>query len=302
MDIHEAFYIKLGTGGKWAVESIQTQRLRLGWSGIPLSVVHDGDWERVRELLAKEHTNKSTITADTGRLRDLAESGPEDVWITFHNSRLYWGRLDSLPMEEDHESKFRRLATPWSDTDARGRVLLANQIPGRIAQLQGFRATVCRVGEKEALQRLLMGVTSPEYDDLESARASLIGATVGAIRQLHWKDFEILVDLVFRQAGWRRRSVLGKAMKYADIELEAPITGEAFQVQVKSQADLPEFQNYVAQFDQRGFHRLYFVVHSPTASLASVAPPEGVDLVLPHRLAELVVDHGLTGWLMDKVR
>jgi hypothetical protein len=302
MDFDNAFYIKLGAGGRWAVDSIENQRLRLGWAGIPLADVHAKRWDHIRELLSREHTHKSTISADTQRLHDLAESGPNDVWITFHNSRLYWGRLDDSPMEEDGESKFRRLVAPWRDTDAKNRLLLANQIPGRIAQLQGFRGTVCRVAEREALRRLLAGIASPEFDALDAARVSLTRATEAAIRQLHWKDFEILVDLVFRQAGWRRRTVLGKAMKYADIELEAPITREAFQVQVKSRADLGEFRKYVEQFDGVGFHGLYFVVHSPETDLAAAEPPEGVELVLPSRLAELVVDHGLTGWLSDKVR
>jgi hypothetical protein len=302
MDFNEAFYIKLGTAGKWATDSIQNQRLRLGWAGIPLADIHARRWDRIRELLSKEHTHKPTISADTQRLRDLTESGPDDVWITFHNSRLYWGRLDDSPMEEDGQSKFRRLVAPWRDTDAKGRILLANQIPGRIAQLQGFRGTACRVGDRKGLERLMAGVASSQFDALYAARESLIRATEGAIGLLHWKDFEVLVDLVFRQAGWRRRTVLGKAMKYADIELEAPITREAFQVQVKSRADLSEFQSYVDQFDGRGFQRLFFVVHTPTDALAAADAPEGVDLVLPARLAELVVDHGLTGWLGDKVR
>lgn len=302
MSIREAFYIKLGAGGKWTPESIATDKLRLGWENIPLPLVHSGDWPAIRELLTMEHSNKGTVTIDTERLRDLTTAGPEDVWITFHNSRLFWCQVDASPMAEDHVSKFRRLYRGWSDTDAKGRLLLANQIPGRISQLQGFRGTVCRVSEKEALARLLAGETSIEFDGLFNARSALTMAAGAAIRQLHWKDFEILVDLLFRQAGWRRRTVLGKAMKYSDIELEAPITGDAFQVQIKSRADLREFHEYVAQFDGRGFQRLYFIVHSPSNDLANADAPDHVDLILPERLAELIVDHGLTGWLMDKVR
>ena len=61
---------------------------------------------------------------------------------------------------------------------------------------------------------------------------------------MHWKDFETLVDLLFRQAGWRRLSVLGETMKYADLELEEPITMERYQVQIKSAADLGDFARY----------------------------------------------------------
>lgn len=276
--------------------------MRFGWEAVPLALIHAGDWTAIRRVLGGEHTRKGTVSADTARLRDLATSGPEDVWITFHDSHLYWGRLADSPVEEDAESKFRRLQGPWRCEDAKGRRLRANQIPGRIAQVAGFRGTVCRVAEREALARLLSGQATPQFEALSSAHSALASAVELAIRELHWKDFEILTDLVFRQAGWRRRTVLGKAMKYADIELQAPITREAFQVQIKSQADVSEFEEYVAQFDDTGFRRLYFVVHSPSAELAGASVPENVDLVLPARLAELVVDLGLTDWLMEKVR
>lgn len=58
------------------------------------------------------------------------------------------------------------------------------------------------------------------------ARTALIDEVQGALRELHWKDFETLVDLLFRQAGWRRLSMLGETMKYADLELEEPINHE----------------------------------------------------------------------------
>jgi hypothetical protein len=33
------------------------------------------------------------------------------------------------------------------------------------------------------------------------ARTALIDEVQGALRELHWKDFETLVDLLFRQGG-----------------------------------------------------------------------------------------------------
>ena len=38
---------------------------------------------------------------------------------------------------------------------------------------------------------------------------------VVAITELHWKDFEALVDLNLRHAGWKRESVLGQQAKPA---------------------------------------------------------------------------------------
>lgn len=301
--IEHAFYVKLGARGVWAADSIGHGLLRFGWDGVPLDEIHRGDWAAVRARIATWHKHKPTITADTERLKDLATSTPDDVWVTFHESRLWWCRLAEGRIEQDETSKFRRVLDGWRSSDVRGRELLANQIPGQIAKVQGFRATVCAVAERESLRRLLAGEPSAAYLEIDAARASLVASTAHALRSLHWKDFETLVDLVFRQAGWRRRSVLGASMKYVDLELEEPVTGELYQVQVKARADVPAFEAYVDQFTGGSFRKLYFVVHSPTASLAALNGQRAdVELVLPDRLAALVVDHGLTAWLQERVR
>lgn len=298
-----AFYVKLGARGVWAADSIGHGLLRFGWDGVPLDEMHRGDWAAVRARIAAWHKHKPTITADTERLKDLATSTPEDVWITFHESKLWWCRLAAGPVEQDETSKFRRVVDGWRSSDVRGRELLANQIPSQIAKVQGFRATVCAVAERDTLRRLLAGEPGAAYLEIDAARAALVASIAHALRSLHWKDFETLVDLVFRQAGWRRRSLLGASMKYVDLELEEPVTGELYQVQVKAQADVPTFQAYVDQFAGGAFRRLYFVVSQPTAGLAALAGRTGdVELILPDQLAALVVDHGLTGWVQKRVQ
>ena len=288
LEFSRAFYIKLGARGKWAADSIANGLLRLGWSGIPLAEIHAGDWASIRARLAREHSHKPTVTADTERLRDLAESTSADVWITFHDSRLWWCRLTDASIEEDVVSKFRRVLDSWSATDLAGRPLLANQIPGQIAKVQGFRATVCSVKELDVLRRLLAGEPSTAFQDIDRARKDLVRAVADALHHLHWRDFETLVDLVFQQAGWRRRSMLGASMKYVDLELEEPITGELYQVQIKSRADVAAFEQWADQFAGGAFRKLYFVVHSPTPALAVLQTPRtDVELVLPLSTASL---------------
>jgi hypothetical protein len=306
--IRSAHYIKLGSGGKWAHESIEAGILRFGWFGIPLAEIHAGDWASIRKRLGREHKNKGTVTSDTERLRDLVTSTTADIWITFHNSHLWWGRLSTDAIQEDATSRYRTLAGGWRDTDVSGAPLTISRIPGVIAQLQGFRGTVCSVRDNEALARLVNAKFSPAYKELEASHRRLIKDVQAAIRGLHWKDFEVLVDLVFRQAGWKRRSMLGESMKYVDLELVEPITREAYQVQIKSKATLKQFKNYAEQFSREGFRKLYFVVHSPSSDLGALEnkfddlAEENIELVLPPRLGELVVEAGLVGWVLDKVR
>lgn len=299
----KAHYIKLGAGGKYAHDSIAKGIMRFGWDSIPIAEVRAGDWTSIRRRIAREHRNKSTVTSDTQRLRDLVSSTPDELWITFHDSQLWWGRVNGKPVQEDSVSKFRTLVNGWRNRDVKGRPLTLARVPGAIAQLQGFRGTVCSVREVEALQRLINAEASPAYNRLEASYRQVVEDVQAAIRGLHWKDFEVLVDLVFRHAGWRRRSMLGESMKYVDLELVEPITGEAYQVQVKSKAGVSEFEAYAKAFSAQGFRKLYFVVHSPSDQLDALQHDfEDVELVLPRRLGELVVNGGLATWVMDKVR
>jgi hypothetical protein len=302
VSIQRAFYIKLGKGGAWELNSLATHIMRIGWPNNALADVNAHRWEVIEHKLRAELSHKGTATRDVNALREIVLSSEADVWITFHGSRLWWCRLAEGPVEEDQISKFRRLRGKWSDRDIHGRVLLIADIPGTLSQLQGFRGTVCAVKAADRLERLLNGESSLPHQAVSGARDKLVREVQSAIGELHWKDFETLVDLIFRQAGWRRLSVLGETMKYADLELEEPITAERYQVQIKSAADTADFVRYRDEFKGRGFRKLFFVVHSPTSTLANAESSSTVELVLPARLSAMVVDAGLVSWILAKIR
>jgi hypothetical protein len=276
--------------------------MRIGWVSSSLFDINAHNWEAIQHKLRAELSRKGRAARDANALREIVLSTEADVWITFHGSRLWWCRLAAGPVEEDEVSKFRRVCGAWSDRDVNGRTLLISDIPGLLSQLQGFRGTFCAVRAAERLRRLLNAQSSWPHKAVTQARDTLVGAVQAAIGELHWKDFETLVDLLFRQAGWRRLSVLGETMKYADLELEEPITTERYQVQIKSAADTADFALYRDQFQGRGFRKLFFVVHSPTPSLAKEESSPTVELVLPLRLAGMVVDAGLVSWILAKIR
>ena len=54
------------------------------------------------------------------------------------------------------------------------------------------------------------------------------------IRELHWAEFETLIDLIFTRNGWRRTSLLGGKMPDVDLIVEQPLTCEVAWVQVKT--------------------------------------------------------------------
>lgn len=295
-----AYYIKLGRGDEWAKESLQTGKVRVGWKNIPLQLIRERQWESVRKLINEEMSG-GAATHDFASLKAIVESGPLDVWVTFHDSKLWWCRVQG-EIEKDEVSQYRRVEGFWSDKDVNGQALCTDNISGRLLRVMAYRATICSIRYPDDLRRLLNAERSNEYRAVDAALRNLGKEVEGAIKRLHWKDFELLVDLLFRSAGWRRVSVLGKSVKFTDMNLKEPITGDCYQVQVKSEASLSDFERYRNQFDSRLYRRLYFVVHSPDKSLESATGDEKVQLILAGRLANMVMDAGLVRWLMEKVR
>ena len=302
VEFEHAYYLKLGRGGIWEEDSIATGKARIGYANISLSHILQARWEVILEK-EKQDVASSAATHDFNSLKIFSEAGPETIWVTFHRSKLWWGFLTGS-VQEDGTSKYRDVVGGWRCTDVRGTPLLVGGIGGRLASLQAYRATSCRVHAMEMLRRLLNAEPSPEYNAIDQAKQSLAAGVAEGIQGLHWRDFEILVDLIFRQAGWRRTSVLGETMKFTDLELEESITGDKYQVQIKSRATLADLEEYRGEFASESFRKLYFVVHTPDAALYGFTPScdDQVELVLVDRLAEMVIDGGLVGWLMTKVR
>lgn len=58
IDLTRAFYIKLGRGGAWEVDSIESHKLRLGWSQQLVDDINDGRWEIIELQLRAEHHDK----------------------------------------------------------------------------------------------------------------------------------------------------------------------------------------------------------------------------------------------------
>jgi len=300
-----AYYIKLGRRGKWEEDSISSGKLRLGWSKQSLEDINSNDpkrWARIAKQLRDDKEIAQVATRDLNALRDIVQSTPDDIWVTFHEAKLWWTRLAAGPVEGDEMSKFRRTLHPWKDKAEGGRLLVVNELPGKIARLQGFRGTACSVKEPELLKRVLSGTRSQIASEIASQRASLCDRVAHAIRELHWKDFETLTDLVFRDAGWIRVSVLGQHAKAYDLELREPITGNRYVVQVKSQANRADLDDTAKHFSAVDYRRVFFVVHSPSPDLVKVKKlPPHVEVIPPTRLAELAVGAGLSKWIEDKV-
>lgn len=303
VSFRKAYYIKLGRGGLWEVDAISSGVLRLGWNNQSVDDINARLWHKIdAELKAEQPKKPGVATTDLNRLRDIAESTQDDIWITFHGAKLWWARLALAPVEVDEISKFRRTVSGWSDRAESGQLLVVNDLPGKIAMLQGFRGTACQVKEHQLLERLLSGERSLLAQQIDASAEKLISHLLVAISELHWKDYETLVDLVFRDTGWQRVSVLGQQAKGYDLELRESMTNARYVVQIKSQATLADLIETANQFSAADYRRVFFVVHTPAPDLSnSKQVPEHVELVAPEKLARLALEAGLIGWLKSKV-
>jgi hypothetical protein len=200
------------------------------------------------------------------------------------------------------QSRTRPVIGKWSSADIAGNLLQKSKLSGKLLAVQGFRGTICSVKEADYLVRKINGLTPPEAEDAREALTHLEQKIQAIICRLDWKDFEVLVDLIFRQAGWQRVTELGQTQKTLDLDLLSPITSERFVVQVKAKADLAQFENYQRHFeDMQGYSRFYFVVHTPSFDREHVTMPENSELWLPEDIARLAVKYGLAEWIIDKV-
>ncbi len=294
-----AYYIKLGTGGKWEKDSFARGVLRFGWKHQSVADINAGQWDTIAAQLRSDQ-KPGVASTDLNRLRDITQSTPDDVWIAFSAAKLWWARLKG-PVRVDSISKYRTTVDGWHDKSVTEQLLVLNELPGKLAMLQGFRGTACRVLERELLHRVLAGTRSALAESISASRKALATDLAKAIRELHWKDFETLVDLVFRHTGWERVSVLGQQAKGYDLELREAITDERYVVQIKSKANRADVDNTVAQFSPDDYRRVFFVVHTPGRDLeASMDLPDHVQIVSPAQLAELALAAGLVQWLESK--
>lgn len=296
-------YIKLGIGGSWEQECVRSGIIRYGFNsgvGHRYRMCVDGRWDELRADFLAEGLTPSTATRFTNESRIFFEDRGSTLWITFAGERFLWGFTEpSVPVPHaDTDSVTRRMRDGWQDTDISGAPLLKSNLAGSLTKLAGYRATSCNVDVEDYVLRRINCRVAPEVERGLAALQEVTAATLGMIRLLDPKDFEILVDLVFSTSGWRRQGVVGKTQKTLDLDLMLPSTGERAFVQVKSRTSPGELADYISRLDAADeYTRMFYVYH--TGDVATNDPH--VVLIGPERIAEMVVEAGLSGWVLRKV-
>jgi hypothetical protein len=304
----DARYIKLGTGGRLAETCIAQGVIRLGFDGVPHQACLAGDWEAVHQALRKPGKFSGAATNQTQQIEDFYTLGADMLWITFWDGRLWWAFAETGVMcdpAKDYLTRYRRTVAPWRCTDIADDQLNVRDLSTKLTQLAAFRGTLCKVSQLDYLVRRINGEAEPLVAEATALRAELVAIARRLVAALHWRDFEILVDRIFADSGWRRVGVLGETQADVDLIVEQVATGERAFVQVKSRANPAVLEDYIGRFrDYGACGRMFFICHSPNKALLAQAanPAPGVELWFAETVAEKAIRAGLFEWLIERVR
>ncbi|WP_417733010.1 restriction endonuclease [Rosistilla oblonga] len=305
-DATDCRFIKLGGKGEWEAGCIEQTpgTIRLGFNNPHHEACLAGDWETVTKFMRTERKKtKGKATEITNQVRDFYTLDKFAMWITFYRRQLYWCFASPKVVKLKDGSRIRKTIGGWKNTSVGGNRLFVETLNGALTKTQGFRGTICSVGAFEYLKLRLSDEVLPEVQLAQERLRELEVSLVALICGLNWKDFELLCDLIFANAGWQRIASLGGTEKSVDLDLISPVTGRRLFVQVKSQSSKETFQAYLQDFDaHEQYDEMYFIVHSPKGDVSSWTKDANskVKIYVAEDIARLTVSAGLTEWLLRK--
>ena len=301
-------YIKLGRGGRWEAASLDQGRLDWGLPTDPHEIALEGNWEELREHYQALRTTPGSVTADLTETQAFYDCDPDSLWITFARGKMWWAFAAPEVRwaggdGESHGTRYRLTRDGWHDSDLVGAPLHIDRLSSSLTQVAGYRRTICGVAEAAYCLRMINAEVDPDRAALNAARHAVMQGLSKAVARLHWRDFELLVELILARSGWQRVSALGGTLKDVDLIVEQLFTGERMVVQVKSKAAQAVVDDYAQRFAIRGVsEKLLFVCHTPVGVLREPAALQGqqVELMTSTAIACRAAACGLTDWILDR--
>ena len=296
-------YIKLGPNNCWAREAFRRGEIPFSFREVPHELALTGDEDRITAHLIGQ--GKAQGAARNAARQVCAFYGLDEnaIWITFADGLMWWTTAERevtwLGESENYAPRTRK-ATAWTSANRFDVPFLMSGLSSRLTKVASAQATICRVEAEDYLLRKIFGVEEPAVRKAEHAREAIIAAIEDLVANLHWSDFETLVDLLLSRGGWHRVSDLGGNMKDADMLVEQPVTGELALVQVKSASNQAELDRYIQIFDNNpGWSRMIFACHSPAGALVTGGRPE-IRVWVRAELARMILRQGLFDWLVER--
>lgn len=313
-DAKKILYIKLGTEAKWWKECKEKKIIRLGFNSGSEDIYEwaiSGQWEEVNKYWKQIKTD-TTATTFTNQIKQFFNDDGKTLWVTFEEGCLYYAFTDGeiIPDPSYDTSSYRRLtADGWKNVDKKNNPLRMEELSGNLTKTAAYRQTICKL-EKDAedyLRLKLKCEENPDWKKTNDSLNNLVKSIKPLIQSLTWKDFELLVELIFSNSGWQKTTKIGGTQKTTDLDLKNSITDEQIWVQVKSKSTANVFKEYKKknETEKRNFKTMYFVYHTGThigkiGHNINEDDEEGIKVWDLEKVARNVVSNGLTKWVMDK--
>ena len=297
-------YIKLGQGGAWAPDAFDQGIIPFGYHSADHAACLAGNWDAIRGQLGRTSAGASQGVREIDDFYNLPDT---TLWITFAAGHLWWAFAAGKPEINAQAtpataSRLRRTRDGWHRTTLRGKPLTMRSLSSALTRTGNYRMTICAVDRADYLLRRIRDEPEPLVVEANLLMDHLRNVASGMIRQLHWEEFETLVDLIFARDGWRRTSVLGKDQPDVDLIITHQTTGLTASVQVKTSAAQLELDDYLQRFQRDGsYDRFFFVCSNPRGSLSLPADPK-LHLWHGEALADAAVKAGLLDWLIERTQ
>lgn len=302
-------YVKNGTGGQWWKAAKVNGQIHLGWRGVPAALLRELDLGRIEALIREQFGPKRGATQDFNALQTLLVNPSQHVWVTFQDGCMWWCTVrDGLETNPDGDSRDKghfwlTCETPWSNHSLGNiRHLVTSELPGIVASVAGYKATVCEPKAWREILRVIRNEVDTDALLASEARERYEDAIGRLVARLGDRDFEILIDLILSRTGWARIAKLGGVTEGVDVEVENVSTDEIAFVQVKSAANQSVLDDYVSRFNARRdrYHRMIFAVHTPAGTLKEPSD-QPVAIWSGKGIARRVVKLGLGDWVANRV-
>lgn len=296
-------YIKLGSGGVWNDIAMEKGFIPLGFADAPHSLCVKGKWEDVSATLLGKGRSVSAAAQDVRELKDFYELPVGTLWISFANGHLYWCQAgDGVDKGQGNEPpRCRTTIAGWRRTDINGTPLAVSDLSSALTKTASYRRTICAVDASDYLLRKINAEPNPILLEIDDLQSKILDQVQNMITALHWRDFELLVDLLFARTGWQRVSAAGDGEVDIDLLLEQPMTSQRAWVQIKSSADQAALDDYVDRFTRDGSaSHFFFVCHSPQTSLNIAERRPELHLLIGEALADKVLQSGLLEWMKSR--
>jgi hypothetical protein len=300
-------YVKLGSGGKHVDYALENAVIPVDFDLADHALCLTGDWDLLMTTMTQAGRGIQAANEDIRELKDFYDLPYGSLWITMARGHLWWALAgDNIELSKVTSSgpvRWRTTQSGWSKMSLGGIPLQLNTLSSALTKTASYRRTICRVEAQDYLLRSIRGERHPLQHRACALTEEMHSLTEQMIGNLHWAEFEALIDLIFLRNGWRRTSLLGRNMPDVDLVLEQPLTGETAWVQVKSQAGQAELDSYIDRFLTDGScNRFIFACADPRGALTLPRQSElNLNIWTGKVLASQIVESGLFKWLSERM-